>query len=480
MASGRSRTPLRARNSEYPPKPVKGASKKPKTLVPPMDRESLLELLRKINNFAIPNIRIQIMMNDLTHPTAERIELIYHMLLNILFGTTPDTYRQVPFASKPVEHPEFYDGFHYEINFLRALRYLFDSCVFPDNDFGPRDLTDPTPKRTHHFLSAIVNYIKFTKHMNAECKAEEYDMKMMENTKKRQEIVAKNSDLKQEIAALQRQKVEEKDLEEELIQKITAAEEGLKELQNHQEVLEKRRDNSLAVKIENEKKYAVVLEEFEQLQSRLEELKTQVVSSPEELKEKLDSVSQELNEMKAIDEETEQLYNMWEALVAKATPILPSIKSIIEDVETVIGKAEKKNELSIKLEKSEEDIVRIKQVLKETSAKQQSLARHLKLIQEEQADLSLEQKMKPSATTQEDELIKDVQILKKQLENKKLRDIEISEGIEKEQQNLQTCKKNYQEACDSFETQMMALTTAYEAHKVRIERIEGKLEEKTF
>ena len=26
---------------------------------------------------------------------AERIELIYHMLLNILFGTTPDTYRQV-------------------------------------------------------------------------------------------------------------------------------------------------------------------------------------------------------------------------------------------------------------------------------------------------------------------------------------------------------------------------------------------------
>ena len=56
--------------------------------------------------------------------------------------------------------------------------------------------------------------------MNAECKAEEYDMKMvrcicykmclymcgiyqMENTKKRQEIVAKNSDLKQEIAALQ-------------------------------------------------------------------------------------------------------------------------------------------------------------------------------------------------------------------------------------------------------------------------------------
>ena len=70
MASGRSRTPLRARNSEYPPKPVKGASKKPKTLVPPMDRESLLELLRKINNFAIPNIRIQIMMNDLTHPTV--------------------------------------------------------------------------------------------------------------------------------------------------------------------------------------------------------------------------------------------------------------------------------------------------------------------------------------------------------------------------------------------------------------------------
>ena len=52
--------------------PLKGkVQKKPKSLVPPMDKEDLIALLRKINDkHCSPEVQINIMESDLTHPTV--------------------------------------------------------------------------------------------------------------------------------------------------------------------------------------------------------------------------------------------------------------------------------------------------------------------------------------------------------------------------------------------------------------------------
>ena len=68
------RVPLGPKNVEYP---IIKSQKKPKSLVPPMDRADLVVLLRKINDqHCSPGLQICVIESDITNPTVSMISLL--------------------------------------------------------------------------------------------------------------------------------------------------------------------------------------------------------------------------------------------------------------------------------------------------------------------------------------------------------------------------------------------------------------------
>lgn len=85
------RPPLAPKNIDSSTKST-SKSKKVRSLTPHLDRQTTLEILRKVNDCASPNAQIRITEDDLTKPTVRDMTVSMPVFDDLIVGRTYYTY----------------------------------------------------------------------------------------------------------------------------------------------------------------------------------------------------------------------------------------------------------------------------------------------------------------------------------------------------------------------------------------------------
>jgi chromosome segregation ATPase len=276
-----------------------------------------------------------------------------------------------------------------------------EACLPGGNDFHPRDITDPEPKRIQKHLSVCVNYIKFKDYINKAYKLQEDEQQLLELPEKIEEMEVKSQELEQEISILKLKKQEQKEIEDNLTKEIAQKKSDCTELESYIIKMEKRHKKSQSDKQEKMQELTEITEENNILQGRLDDLTSQVVTCPEQLHQQLKQITEYYEEAYRDKEETAQNVKLWESLDKNARDIPNYIETITNEVREFEEKVELSNELDKKFEDMLNTNAKMKQNLKENSSKNLNLDKQINLITEEKASLSYDMCRKGSSTNNE-------------------------------------------------------------------------------
>ncbi|XP_011672755.1 kinetochore protein Nuf2-A [Strongylocentrotus purpuratus] len=98
---------------------------------------------------------------DFKNPQSTKIQKLYATFLQRLINTPMDKINQPQWeASQGVLHPELYSDTFPLMNLTLAMQRFMVGCLV--KDFKMKDILHPKPKRTRRFLSAIINFWRFS------------------------------------------------------------------------------------------------------------------------------------------------------------------------------------------------------------------------------------------------------------------------------------------------------------------------------
>ena len=90
----------------------------------------------------------------------DSIRRVFHLLIELCLCVTKDEINQPSFSGlQTMNYPELHEDSIPHLNSLRQCQRLLTVCGI--NDFGLKDLTNPTSKRFRRQLSGVINFAKF-------------------------------------------------------------------------------------------------------------------------------------------------------------------------------------------------------------------------------------------------------------------------------------------------------------------------------
>ena len=403
-----SRRPLTAKNYDIT-KDQKQAKKEnyPFRIMPREDLvDNLNQVLIQSPGFSMHSVT----EDDLKNPTSQKVQVLYLACLNALFGVLPDDFRQAAFEEHPVEHPDLYEESFGNLRFFYATKKLMDTCLV--KDFGFNDIFNPTPRRTVCNFSAIINFLKY--HFSsyfAAGKVAELESQKQELEQRYQESITSYESLQAQYTELHTKRTEEQEREKDLKGKIHLQEQGLEVLKANQEALQKRYQTVASSKATKDKLLAEHKKELDKWMLRVEDLDRQIVPSPEKLNLELAAAREETEEMKVNVRQCEEQLGTAEYLTTAIRQVPPVIRSLDEDLGTVLAKAKHREELQKRLEDKQDCINTQKQLLKEAASKYSNLVHHVKLVEDELSQLAYEPKPKQG----DEQLHRDMLLLQQEI-----------------------------------------------------------------
>ena len=407
-----SRRPLTAKNTDVPVKDQKQTKKEsyPFRIMP---RDDLVDNLKQVLIQSPCFSMHSVTEDDLKNPTSQKLQVLYLACLNALFGVLPDDFRQAAFEEHPVEHPDLHEESFGNMRLFYATQKMMETCLV--KDFSINDIFNPTPRRTACHFSAIINFLKyhfssyFTAGRVGELESEKQDLEQ-----RYEESIARYDSLQAKYTELHTKRKEEQEREKELKGTINLQEQGLEVLRANQEALQKRYQTIASSKATKDKVLAEHKKELDKWMSRVEDLNRQIVPTPERLNAELAASREETEEMKDNVRRCEEQLRTGEFLTTTTRQVPPVIRSLDEDLGTLLTKAKRRDELQKRLEDTQESIGAQKQLLKESAAKYSNLAHHLKLIEEELSHLEYEPKPKHG----DEQLHRDMLLLQQEIHQK--------------------------------------------------------------
>ncbi|XP_019853297.1 PREDICTED: kinetochore protein Nuf2-like [Amphimedon queenslandica] len=467
------RIPLGLSNADNRPK--SGFGKKARSVIPPtMDRASLVESLRAVNSLSCPSTQTRITEEDILKPSADRVQLIYLMLLNVVFGAAPSTFSQVPFQGIPTDYPELYEEHHFRVNFLRSLQRLMNVCLLTDNDFSPRDILEPSPKRLQKHLSAVVNYVKFFNFAEQISNTEGKRKEIEELNEKLKASVTSITDIQREIAELEESKEARKEVEDARKHQIAEQEHELRDLKTHMSNLESRLKLAEESQERSKKAHSTAEEDLKRSDDRINDLKMQVVTSPQELYQSVDEVRKDLEDKRNVRDETIGNATMWETLAKKASDVTPSVDDTIGEIDELSHLVEKTIQLDNDLKRLMDSKRKLTQELKSKISRDQNLSGQVKKIDEEINGLS-QYKRTLSSTDGDSEQQKEIESFELILENKKEKDKEMLMELEETKQKHSKRIKAFEKLETQVTNEITLMKETYHTYQRRLEKVNKPL-----
>jgi len=270
--------------------PSMGTPGRPVTYIFPVYKPT--EILHCCQDLGIPLQSEQEILN----PHPQTLRLVYEMCVEALTGASIDSLKQPNFkALNELSFPELYTETIAEVRFLKKLQMVMNAAGV--KGFSFRDLTDPTPKSTRKYLSALINFMLFR---------DERLEKFQELQKRNEDIVQQRQFLElslQESTSQLHSLQEKREAEQPQIDALTVE---VNALESEIQQLNTRQAEVQAANKETKKQTISIKEKLEHAQFVListkqecSRLKSQLVENPEQLKRLVEELKTSVENEKA-------------------------------------------------------------------------------------------------------------------------------------------------------------------------------------
>ena len=231
-------------------------------------------------------------------------------------------------------HPELHEESFSNLKFIKALTKLM--LISGINDFGMQDLYSPTPKRFRRHLSGIINYIKFS--------FEKQSTFINEINEQKEELIGELLSIQQEQDTLNQQLHAAKEDAEKRWNEARVVDDDCGEIE-----VEIAKQNKLQTAIrqesENLKKKQNVLKDkiataelvIQELGVKERKLSSQVVESPDSLKEENQFQSTQLEQERKLCDDAEQKAKGLNRCVSTVTKAQDDVSEITAFMKQVVG-----------------------------------------------------------------------------------------------------------------------------------------------
>eukprot|EP01067_Filipodium_phascolosomae_P000129 Filipodium_phascolosomae@DN1106_c0_g1_i1.p1 len=227
-------------------------------------------------------------MSNFEKPTAESVRQVYQTSLEQFWDVPKEELTQMPFASlRFFKYPEIYGDAVPMLIFLRHMQRFLSVCGVVD--FGLHDLNKPEPKRIRRHLMAIVNFARFKEERIQQWASiqDERDELLLEKAK-----LQERSDKFSEESKMYRQRLE-KDLPDiqQCTKKRAASEQKIDIINRKLQQINQEIDSKKSGLADLEKRVKEEDENLAALKQEIQFLRSQVVHSPEKLRQQMSETS---------------------------------------------------------------------------------------------------------------------------------------------------------------------------------------------
>lgn len=388
-------------------------------------------------------LEVELTKAELTEPQRhkDRIRKVFWHLLEICFGITEDDLaKRLPSREQIAEisdYPELHEEHLIDVLFYRELSKCMR--VVGIYDFSWKDLHQPTAKRFRCQMSAILNMAKFR---------EEQLRKYYELMEPRNELVNALQEVHQEhellVKQLQQTQQESNDKMKEIDAVVKECQELEAEIARSNKLQASKREEAAALKREvNDLKDQLesVNWALQEAQAEEEQLRSQIVSSPERRKKELADKELELEKEKQegerLDAELEQL----DSEIERFQYYIKALEKLCNLLQQCHDEALKHKNVLNDIEEAEKKVAACQEQIQEVNEKTEEAERELMRVEERINQAHKQAKMQMDAANDRLEIAKEQLILaenerheyKTRIEEKEAEIRELEEQIKADQ-----------------------------------------------
>ncbi|XP_077575302.1 kinetochore protein Nuf2 [Stigmatopora nigra] len=322
--------------------------------------------------------------SDLTPAVkTETVQMLYISVLHQLFHFRPEVRSMVPLLEN-IQHPECHERSTAILNVFSCMRRFLPMCLV--YDFSLNDLLAPKKQRTISILSAIMNYLQFRKLRILETTNVRTGLEKQQNYGKQIQEAEKRIRILKTIPP--EQQAEASKLEAALAELQNKTSDTYKEVTAKKDIISEGKSRIA----EKTQKLAQLKIDTNNVKEHIIKLKSQIVESPEDLKIQMESMREEVKNLKIslgqTDKSVVELQNMVQTLSHIETEIQQMI-NLLNHFESSMNLAkqlhEENQQLVAQSEKKQNDLENLIQM-------EQQLKRAIGMKLDKEAKQNLRQK----------------------------------------------------------------------------------------
>ncbi len=392
-------------------------------------------------------LEVELNKAELTEPQRhkERIRKVFWQLLEICFGITEDDLtKQLPSPEKlaeMVEYPELHEDHMIDVLFFRELSRCMR--IVGIYDFSWKDLQNPTAKRFRCQMSAILNMAKFR---------EEQLRKYYELMEPRNELVNALQEVHNEHELLMQQLLHTQKESSVKMEEIDAVVRECQELESEiaksNKLQASKREEAAALKREvNDLKdqLASVNWALQEAQAEEEQLRGQVVSSPDRRKRELAEKEEELEKEKEEGRRLEAELERHDAEKERLQQHVKALEGLVALQKQLLEDALKHDKIITEMEEAKKKVASYEEQIQEVNEKAEDAERNLLRTEERLNQARKQAKMQMDEANDRLEIAKEQLILVEKeredslarIEEREFEIRELEEQIKAEQQDTE-------------------------------------------
>ncbi|KAL2090709.1 hypothetical protein ACEWY4_012972 [Coilia grayii] len=320
----------------------------------------------------------QFTKNDITPlPKPDVMQRLYMRVLQLVFRIRPESLYLVP-LSENIQHPQLFEGVAPIMNLFLRMRQFLPMCHVYDFSLG--DLLAPKLKQTIVVLSGIMNFLHFRNQRLDETLAHQQSFR--ENLDRqeacKQGIKVAEKRIKELTTIPPEQQAEAKELDKALAELQEGTEQAYQKVNSLKaEVADGKNEN-----IEQTQKLSQLKVDVNDLKEAISKLKSEIVESPEDLKNTMMKMKDNIRNIKdkkeAKDEQLVENQIVLQAVNDKKVEI-QFLNKLLQDLQSSLTKAQQLHEEINTLVRSDEQL---EKELKAVGAEEGQLKRALSMKQD--------------------------------------------------------------------------------------------------
>ncbi|XP_073498683.1 kinetochore protein Nuf2 [Phyllobates terribilis] len=405
--------------------------------------------------------------NDIyPNPKPEWIQKLFMRVLQKVFNVGIEQFYMVP-VGLDIQYPHLVEGFAPVAYIVKLMARFLPLCLI--YDFHPSDVLNPKGKRTLYLLSGIVNFLHFrdTRKVVYTTFCLNYKS-ILDNINQQQKTI---QELEAKIEKLStvppEQQAEFKTLSGEIhdLQQSISQEYRAKDLVLQEKIAQQKADLAEKMKKLNQHKLSIATMKEEQ-----ERMKSQVVESPEQRKNKTERMKENVHRLKQARQETSEKCDHYRERVTVACLWQSDVQAYNKKLHSIETYLELYRKILEEIRQKEEQIVNKNLELKSSATEETQLKRTIQIKKEKLAKMDIKNQKKVEDFVQRKNEILEIcshiqekrqavhgrasHVLQEiqQISNKKEQLLEAAEGGERKYQEVTTGFRNALEKYhDSFQ-----------------------------